>query len=441
MFASIGAGALAAAALLLRDETDVEPADGDRSWQPDDLEAFLRATRSPVADPVIAVTTDQCSVPIGAGFAVAARSIIGPLDLSVFRLGWYAGSGGRRVWHRHRVGAGESFCTVADVAVPEHWRSGLYLVVARPAGLDRPTRCHPFVVTDPNSDAQVVFQVPFATYQAYNAWGGASLYDFNSPQGRAVEVGLDRPYDVFDGAGFLYYGDLQLVQWLDRTGVDVTYASSTDTHTEPGLMTGRRLFMSNFHDEYWTAAMRDHLEQWIAGGANAAFFGANNIYWQIELDLASGGPTMRCDKATGGPQGTFRSRGVDRPEHRLLGSQYEAHRFPYGLAAQDWIVHNPDHWIYDRTGLRAGDRIARLVGYEWDRLPADRPEAGVTVIADSPLSGGHRHHACVVEHPGGGVVFNAGTNYWPRLLTGGGHWPADAGVARMTSNLIRALGS
>lgn len=147
---------------------------------------------------------------------------------------------------------------------------------------------------------------------------------------------------------------------------------------------------------------------------------------------------MHCDKQRGGPQGTFRSAGL--PEHRLLGSQYESYRLPYGAVAADWVVAGAEHWLYHRTGLRNGDHIDQSVGHEWDRLPSDLAAPGVTVVADSPLPDGRRHHACVVEH-NGGQVFNAGTNYWPRLLLGGGHWTPSDAVQHMTRNLLETLGS
>ena len=34
------------------------------------------------------------------------------------------------------------------------------------------------------------------TYQAYNNWGGKSLYEFNSTGGRATKVSYNRPYAV-----------------------------------------------------------------------------------------------------------------------------------------------------------------------------------------------------------------------------------------------------
>ena len=434
-----GAGLIGAAvsikALDLIMTGSVQPAWKSSSWRPPHLDRFFAATDSPVVGGDLTVTTRQPSVSVGDSVAVTVTAF-GDVDLAIFRLGWYDGVGALLLWHANDLAG----VTTVDVTIDPSWGSGMYVAVVCPHGRRAPTRIHPFVVTDPSSDAAIVMQIPVTTYQAYNASGGASLYRFNSPNDPVTSVGLYRPFDIFDGAGFLYYGDLQTIWWLDREGFEVTYVSSLETHTQPDLMNGRRLFLSSFHDEYWSMPMRDHLQRWIAGGVNAAFLGANSLYWQVELSLneVAGTWTMHCDKMLGGTQGTFRSNG--RPEHLLLGSQYESYRFPYRLAAQDWVVDGAGHWLYTDTGLRNGDRIKGLVGYEWDRLPSNGVGDGVTVVADSPLLDGHRHHACVVERAGHGTVFNAGTNYWPRMLLDNGPWKANDAVQQITRNLLSELG-
>jgi hypothetical protein len=396
-------------------------------WSPSWSDHFLAATASPPTDRRIAVATDRPSAERGK--VVKVRNLSSAVvDLAIHRVG--APDGSRPEWSCRRVQGG------AEASARVDGTSGLYLVVATPPGQRTPVRYHPLVITDSTATAAVTVQVPLATYQAYNAWQPAnlprrSLYDFNSPTGRATSVEINRPYDTFDGAGFLLYGDLQLATWLHQEGLAVNYISSWDLHHRPDLLDSTRLFVSNFHDEYWTATMRDHVDTRVAQGMNAAFLAANSVYWQVELD----GPVMHCDKRPGGPQGTFRAAG--RPEADLLGSQYDSYRFPYGAAAGDWKVAGSGHWLYDGTSLSDGDTIERLVGYEWDRIPGDRPAPNVTMLASSPLAGGRRHHATIVERPGHGWVFNAGTTYWSRLLTGGGHWSASDAVQQITRNLMR----
>jgi len=60
-----------------------------------------------------------------------------------------------------------------------------------------------FVVKNDEVKADILFQLPVNTYQAYNYWGGKSLYDFSSgnelPWGssegkHASKVSFNRPY-------------------------------------------------------------------------------------------------------------------------------------------------------------------------------------------------------------------------------------------------------
>ena len=69
--------------------------------------------------------------------------------------------------------------------------------------------------------------LPTATYQAYNTWGGKSLYrdknggaDTVSGTERAVKVSFDRPLDQNDMDRDRYFGpDFDMVQWLERAGL------------------------------------------------------------------------------------------------------------------------------------------------------------------------------------------------------------------------------
>jgi hypothetical protein len=406
------------------------------------LGAMLGMTESPPVPPGPAVSVAFPSSPLGAPIGVLASSDRDEtLDLSIVRVGWYGGRGVRRIWSG-QVPVSSQHRAVIDVPTTGPFRDGLHLVVARSAERKTHAQFHPFVVTNAGSDARIVLQLATLTYQAYNAWGGTSLYAYNSGGTAGTAVQLDRPYDIFDGLGCLLLGDLQLVQWLDRYGHQVTYATNLDTHQNPGLMDGRRLFLANFHDEYWSSAMRDNLERWVANGVNAAFLSANNIYWQAELDLDAAAPTMLCSKDPNDPpQYLFRSPQVGRPEAALLGAAYDSFAFPYGRAF-DWEVQNAHHWLYSGTGLRAGDRIERLIGYEWDRYDPYPADLGVTVLAGAPTTPGRRHNATIIERPGRGTVVNVGTTYWSRLLTGGGHWKPGPhrAVEQITTNLLYELG-
>ena len=138
------------------------------------------------------------------------------------------------------------------------------------------------------------------------------------------------------------------------------------------------------------------------------------------------------------------------------------------LTPADFVCSAPDHWIYEGTGLRAGDAITNLVGQEYDRFwpdPALSPP-GTQVLAISPVNPnlGHDvgvygagtpddpqlpvHNATIYTAASGATVFSAGTMQWSWALDDWGspefegiRTPLDPRVARITANILDRLGA
>jgi hypothetical protein len=152
------------------------------------------------------------------------------------------------------------------------WPSGVYL--ARLTTIESPAGLQTFIVFVVRDDARpsaLLFQSSVTTFAAYNNWGGKSLYAFNSGGAPARKVSFDRPYALnpygvrLDGAGdFLRRWEYNAVRFLEREGYDVSYSTDVDTHQRPvvdaAVPLGHRVFLSVGHDEYWSAAMRSHVE-------------------------------------------------------------------------------------------------------------------------------------------------------------------------------------
>ena len=86
----------------------------------------------------------------------------------------------------------------------------------------------------------------------------------------------------------------------------------------------------------------------------------------------------------------------------------------------DWIVTNPDHWIFAGTGMKKGDRIPGLVGWEYHNLAATEIP-GLEIIAEGPVwVGGEtlsHYTATVYPGPKGNWIFNAATIFWCQGLS------------------------
>ena len=126
------------------------------------------------------------------------------------------------------------------------------------------------------------------TWNAYNTYGGASLY--GGAHGRSKVVTFDRPYDN-SGSGHFFGGEYELVQMVESMGIDVAYTTSIDLHAHPEQIQqgGYKAVVSLAHDEYFSVPMRSSLEAARDRGVNLVFLGANACFRRIRLEASPHG--------------------------------------------------------------------------------------------------------------------------------------------------------
>jgi DNA-binding beta-propeller fold protein YncE len=389
----------------------------------------------------------------------------GEVSAEVFRLGYYGGAGARKVWSGGPFKATEQAacprepstslveCSWSDTfsfQVGEDWVSGVYLVKVKRA--DGYKRFAPFVVRDTRA-AELLFQPGFLTYQAYNTWGGESLYSDASgtmPNRRAYAVSFNRPYKDDEGTGQLLRWEYPLLRFLEQQGYDVTYATNLDFLRHDNLLQGIGAFVHGGHDEYWTPEQRKQVDAALgAGTMSLAYFGGNGAYWKVRmLSDGQGQPlrTLVCFKnepyRDPVPSSTVRFRDEPNamPENALFGTMYDG----WQLIAFPLTVKDERHWLFEGTGLKNGTQLHGLLGYEVDRIfDNGHTPPGLSISMESPLvtAEGIPTISQVVDRtlPSGRLVFSAGTIYWPLALTSDPEL-ADPRVARMTQNVLeRAL--
>lgn len=379
-------------------------------------------------------------------FYVSTGDAMYTLDL--FRMGWYGGPGGRRMLATQTlVGEKQAACPVdKDTRMvqcrwhksytlhvpddPDHsqWTSGYYL--AKLTGTCSGKQSYiTFVVRDDARPSEVLMQAAVTTYQAYNPWGGTSLY---SKKPRAVKVSFDRPYAHGAGAGYFFFWEYGMVRFLEREGYDVTYSTNIDTHMHRPA-SAHKLFLVAGHDEYWTWEMRDHIERARDSGMSLAFFAANIAFWQIRMEDGPDGAPNRVQvcykhpKPNRDPYAThtdntrfltttmFRRSPVNRPESTLIGVMFQDGE----PTDTDFQVVDPDSWVFANTGLVKGDSLKGMVGYETDAVATTSP-ANVHVIAHAdfmvPRTKKHlmRKTADAVTYvaDSGATVFAGGSMQW-----------------------------
>ena len=393
------------------------------------------------------------SVQRGESIALYVNTNAASFVLEVFRIGWYRGLGARRLFGPITLpGALQAMPTMDPqtglvdcawtrpfvLSTATDWTSGIYL--ARLSASDSGAQSYIlFVVRDDERAADLLVQLPVTTYQAYNAWGGKSLYHWGSTDHqRAARVSFNRPYAANAqnpgaafgmGAGeFLanlqphgsHYPisnagwDVNMLRWLEREGFDAAYCTNLDTHARAPSLQRCKAWLSIGHDEYWTREMRDHVEAARDAGVPLGFFGANSAYWQVRLEPSAAwgaaDRVMACDKKA--RAGQWRGAALGRPEEQLIGVMYAG-----DPVDGDIVVSAADHWVFADTGLARGDKLAGLLGYEVDCAQGLGP-ANLDILAASPwtaLTDAAKQgtsHMSQYRAASGAVVFATGTLQW-----------------------------
>ena len=195
---------------------------------------------------------------------------------------------------------------------------------------------------------------------------------------------------------------LGYVRWLEKNGYDIEYASDVDIHADPTLLQGRQGVLIVGHSEYWSHEMRDHLEAAISHGVNLAAFAANSLFNQIRYEPSSSATNAipnriivcykdaALDPLAGKDDSrvtvAFRDAPVDRPEQSLLGGMVDVDSYCQWGCGFDWVVTDASNWVFANTGLRNGDKLPGLVGYEYDQvLPGYPTPPGEQVLSASPV--------------------------------------------------------
>lgn len=393
--------------------------------------------------------------------------------MDIYRMGWYGGAGGRLMHSASLQGVKqptpqpdpvtglvecnwvESYrLTIPQTADKTDWATGIYLAKLTPSSGTQSYMI--FVVRDDTSRSTYLHQTTPTTWQAYNGWGGRSLYAFTSEgNAQARKVSFNRPYaqDMsadytrfwpekwflpyqgnWPGAGFFLNWEIYFIRFIEREGYDVSYVSNLDLHTNGSQLLNHRALLIAGHDEYWSYQMKSAAHAAQAQGVHFGFFAANEAYWQVRFEpSATGQPnrTMVGYKEAAQSQDplaldrdssndkyiTTRFRdlkpvfgvndSVAQPENGLVGVMYHGDPFD-----GDIVVSDASSWVYSGSGVSNGTGFTGLLGYETDTIASNGySPPQLRKIADSPDSWGGSHMATYTT-PSGSIVFATGSMQW-----------------------------
>jgi hypothetical protein len=398
--------------------------------------------------------------------------------LDIYRMGSYQGLGGKQVMRVPPIqGKVQDDPPVGErrlrncqwepsvtLQIPRNWRSGVY--VGKLTEQNEGIQSYVIFIVRDDRKADLIFQCSDTTWQAYNRWPNQfSLYDdgksvwywgpgvdvsFNRPYGKYCQI-LDAPLSIGSGEFFLW--EFPLCFWLEQQGYDVTYISNLDTHNDPKNLLRAKGILSVGHDEYYSIEMFNHMKAAIAAGVNVAFLSGNTCCGRIEYSPGRRSFT-RADRY--GPRDEEEIKAFPAMallpwkspnENTLIGARSTG---PITGGA-DWVCTMPEHWLYEGSGMKKGEGIPGLIGWEWHGDPAAIP--GLEIIASAPTRSGNKiqgtYTATIYPGPKENIVFNASSCWFADGLSappGYLHPTAyttprgpDARAQKMTTNLLKRM--
>jgi hypothetical protein len=459
---------------------------------------------------------DPFSVNVGQSISFKISSPATAYAIDIYRMGYYGNDGARQVASLTpsiTVSQNQPACTTntttglvdcgnwgvsATWNVPATAVSGVYFAhIYRTDGTSDENQI-PFVVTDNASHSAIVFMTSDETWQAYNDWGGYSLYTgtataaTHSPldPGRAEQVSYNRPFatrfDTPDGQDYFFYAEFPMIEFLERNGYDVSYISQSDIDGPGGaaLLEQHKVFLNAGHSEYWDSGDRASVTAARNAGVNLAFFAGNLMWWKTRWAASQYGAepdrtlitykesldSARTDPAdpptwTGAWRDPRFSPPADgaQPENALTGQLWLVNCCSYALQVPAAYA-NLRFWRNTSVAKLQPGQVATMpdqtLGYEWDsdvdngfRPPGeiDMSETTETVsqlllTPDEQLGAGTATNSLTLyKAASGALVFDAGTVQWAWGLDSGHDGdlkaPPSQDMQQATVNILAAMGA
>jgi hypothetical protein len=243
-------------------------------------------------------------------------------------------------------------------------------------------------------------------------------------------------------------GEWRLYGWLEREGFAYDLYAEAQLHDGTLDLDAYKILILAVHPEYWSREMYLRVKRWVfERGGRLMYLGGNGLNCEV-IFLSDG--SLHCLshlRSLHGELGGFSDDGSIEYESRLHRTlESEANLLGVVCTAAGimtsapYKVIDPDHWIFEGTGLREGDEFGGKTlhervpggasGHETDKRSASSP-ANTLLLAKgtNPDEGGSE---IVYHEPGGGAaVFSVGSITWISALF------CDERVSTITRNVLR----
>jgi Domain of unknown function (DUF4082)/Fibronectin type III domain/Bacterial Ig domain len=514
LFAVIPAAASAACGNPVQCENQL-PGDPPSDWQVDG-----------VGDSTIQGYATSMGVNAGATESFKINTPSTSYHIDILRLGYYGGDGARLIATNikptatlpqtqpacmDQANTGLIDCgnwgVSAQWAVPSTAVSGLYVAhLVRDDSQDKGGDSQIFfIVRNDAGHSNILYQTSDETWEAYNDYGGNSLYSctIDCPAGNpeaykgAAAVSYNRPFDgtLATDTGFSdpFYAEYQLIYWMEENGYDVSYTDEANVDSNGALLKNHKIFISSAHDEYWSPGQRANVAAAAAAGVSLAFFSGNEMFWKTRWGPSTDGSNTPYRTLTSYKETHYNAQVDPQDPPTWTGAWADPRFSPPGdggapsnaLTGQQFLVNSGTADLkvpstYSKLRFWRNTSVAKLasgttatlapdqgmLGYEWDADEDNgfRPSgefdmssttvSGVQAFTDygSELntSATATHHLTLYRTSSGALVFGAGTVQWSWGLSNVNPWasagpdpkdPPDPNVQQATVNLFADMGA
>ena len=326
--------------------------------------------------------------------------------------------------------------------VDPNWLPGFYWIVARSATFTGwPGTAWPLIIRDSGHTQPLTIVVPTFTWQAYNAWGSASLYAYPNLQGKSVptlqadQVSFERPLaDLFqdNSAGAIA---TTVPAFVEKQGLMASWITDGDLACVQCRIASTKAIVLLNHDEYWTVEERRRLDKLIASGTNLVVLGGNSIYHRSIYSPVSKTLTVR---KFGNPlhsrDSAFKlSWRFEDSKWKPQSTNSVSYACVLKPSQQDLVVTDPKFWAWKAERIPSGRIIKKILGYEVDS-PAAVPNRRIASPAGAKVhcANGMQISAGVVyaaENVSKAGILNIGSTGWLYGLDVQSSWSSPAYTA------------
>src|SRR5262249_2549163 len=230
--------------------------------------------------------------------------------------------------------------------------------------------------------------------------------------------------------------------WLEREGFPYDLYAETQLHSGVLDLSAYRVLLLSVHPEYWTKEMYFRVKRWVfEEGGRLIYLGGNCLNYEVALRpddamaVHKGSITSLWPEGMGGKESRFAMR--HESEANLLGVVFTN---AGAMTGAPYRVVDGSHWVFQGTGLKAGDLFGQkslhmrcpggASGHETDKVSPSSPR-NVHRLAKGLNGEDGGVDRVTFDWPWGGAVFSAGSISYPCSL------PIDENISTLTANVVR----